>query len=36
MGKIKIIEGINKNIKITFPEDLVLARAILKRNKEIK
>lgn len=36
IGKIKIVPGISKNIKITFPEDLVLAQTILKRNKGIK
>lgn len=36
MGKIKIVEGKSENIKITFPEDLVFAETMLKRNKEIK
>ena len=36
MGKIKIVEGTSENIKITFPEDLVLASTILKKKKETK
>lgn len=36
MGKIKLVDGVNKNIKITFPEDLVMAQEILKRGKGIK
>ena len=35
-GKVWIVEGSSDNIKITTPEDLELAEAILKRKKKKK
>lgn len=34
MGKVKIVSGNSTNIKITFPEDLILAETILKRREK--
>lgn len=33
IGKIKIVEGKSSNIKITFPEDLIFAETILKKDR---